>query len=297
MKSLHLNTTYYRNLEEDFSHWLETLGFAESTVYGGPAYVREFLCWLEANHLYCPETVTGDDTGRYFACLMQRKNRRTGLGLSPNHLQNHLKTLRRFARFLRQAKGINIDIRAGLPTGTDRAEVLSKAEVQALYSATDNSILGFRDRAMLAVYYGCGLRRSEGTALDTGDILTGKGLVYVRNGKNGRQRYVPLSENSKKDLEAYIRDARPHLAAKQPCRGLFLSVRGSRIKGGSLVLRIHKLSEKAQINKTPGLHTLRHSIATHLLQSGMKLENIATFLGHSTLEATQIYTHLAYGEL
>jgi integrase/recombinase XerD len=73
---------------------------------------------------------------------------------------------------------------------------------------------------------------------------------------------------------------------------LFLSERGKRMHGNSIINRLHQLAAKAKIQKTPGLHTLRHSIATHLLQSGMTLEEVSQFLGHSSLESTQIYTHL-----
>ena len=82
-------------------------------------------------------------------------------------------------------------------------------------------------------------------------------------------------------------------------QALFLSVRGKRMDGNSLLMRLKELVKMAGLNKSIGLHTLRHSIATHLLQSGMALENVSRFLGHQSLESTQIYTHLsaeAFGE-
>jgi site-specific recombinase XerD len=146
---------------------------------------------------------------------------------------------------------------------------------------------------MLAVYYGCGLRRNEGVNLDIHDILFDKNLVYVRKGKNYKERYVPMSAGVKEDLQNYIDFVRPVLI-KTGAKALFLNQYGKRLGSNSMADRLQNLKEKAEINKEAGLHALRHSIATHLLQSGMELEKIKRFLGHASLESTQIYTHIAY---
>jgi len=149
---------------------------------------------------------------------------------------------------------------------------------------------------MLSVYYGCGLRREEGMYLNVDDINLKARLIYVQKGKGNRERYVPMSEAVREDLENYIYVAREKILSfkniKNPA--LFLSYRVKRMHGNSLIERLHKLTNKAGINKETGFHTLRHSIATHLLQSGMLLENVSKFLGHTSLESTQIYTHLAH---
>ncbi len=112
-----------------------------------------------------------------------------------------------------------------------------------------------------------------------------------------------MTETIKEDLENYIYVAREKIQSfksdKQDpdASGLFLSMRAKRMHGNSIILRLQKLTNAARINKKDiGLHTLRHSIATHLLQSGMKLEEVSRFLGHASLESTQIYTHLAHVE-
>lgn len=173
--------------------------------------------------------------------------------------------------------------------------ILTQNEIKALYKAYDNDILGIRDRAILSVYYGCGLRRSEGINLDVNDILLKEKRVYVRKGKNYKERYVPMTEAVKDDLENYIYVAREKIRSFKNTKpeALFLSMQVKRLCGNALIRRIHKLAESAGIQKEIGLHTLRHSIATHLLQSGMTLEEVKQFLGHSSLESTQIYTHLA----
>jgi integrase/recombinase XerD len=154
-----------------------------------------------------------------------------------------------------------------------------------------------RDRAILAIFYGCGLRRNEGVNVDVGDINFDRALLHVRKGKNYKERFVPMGKSVMKHLQEYIYDHRPELLQGSKTESLFVSLLTRRINGQTIILRIKYLKHQTEnaelIEKEIGLHTLRHSIATHLLQSGMKLESIARFLGHSTLESTQIYTHLA----
>ena len=145
---------------------------------------------------------------------------------------------------------------------------------------------------MLSVFYGCGLRLQEGASLDMNDVLHDKRLLYVRRGKGYKERYVPVAGQPYLDIRDYIEQGRPELL-KRPCAALFIDAnKGRPISKQSLYMRIKALSRKANIRKEVGTHTLRHSIATHLLQSGMKLERIAAFLGHAALDSTQIYTHL-----
>jgi integrase/recombinase XerD len=119
----------------------------------------------------------------------------------------------------------------------------------------------------------------------------------VRKGKNYKERYVPVNEMTLQHIKDYLEHSRPFLQVKDKIPALFISDKGYRAEGQSLLNRIRKLIKVARIDKEIGLHTLRHSIATHLLQSGMKLKHIAKFLGHSSLEATQIYTHIIHEKL
>ena len=126
------------------------------------------------------------------------------------------------------------------------------------------------------------------------DVLLKEKLIHVRHGKGYKERYVPMNEAIKEDLENYIYVARNQIQSfkSEKQEALFLSMRAKRLCRNTFLIRIHKLVEAAKIQKAIGVHSLRHSIATHLLQSGMKLEEVSQFLGHSSLESTQIYTHL-----
>ena len=153
---------------------------------------------------------------------------------------------------------------------------------------------------MLSIYYGCGLRAGEGAALNINDILFYKNLLYVRKGKGYRERYVPINKQVKTDLQEYIFNQRNDLLNNKKSEALLLGRRGERwsVRGmyGRLQLLKSQTWNEELKQKSFGLHILRHSIATHLLQDGMKLELISRFLGHKSLETTQKYTHLAKDE-
>jgi integrase/recombinase XerD len=121
-------------------------------------------------------------------------------------------------------------------------------------------------------------------------------LLHVRKGKNYKERFVPLSKSGAKILEEYIFDYRPYLTKNNKESRLFVGFRGQALNAGTLYKRLKILQmsvENPELQtKEITLHGLRHSIATHLLQAGMDLQKIQKFLGHSSLESTQIYTHL-----
>ena len=154
---------------------------------------------------------------------------------------------------------------------------------------------GTMNRAILSVYYGLGLRRSEGVVLDINDILSSNGTVYIRKGKFNKDRYVPMTISVFHDIEMYISQIRPLQVKDIKCseeHALFISERGQRITGNAIYERLQFIAKNAGLKTPLSLHSLRHSIATHLLEAGMSLENISSFLGHKSLESTQIYTHL-----
>jgi integrase/recombinase XerD len=296
MKSLQPENPAWFRLEALFRQWLGDLGYSEPTIYYLPNHIREFLWWLEQQGIMSLAGVEKDHVCGYFRYLSQRKHRRRENGaLSEGYLNKHIQALRNLARYLAESGTGFLPVElANIKKPARQVTVLTKADIQALYNATEDSILGMRDRAMLGIYYGCGLRRNEGVQLDTGDIMPKKGLVYVRRGKNYRERYVPVSGSAMTDIQAYRKEARDVLLSGNRNKAFFISRKANRASGSALNLRLKKLTEKACTGKEQaGLHTLRHSIATHLLQSGMKLEHISRFLGHRSLEATQIYTHLA----
>ena len=240
----------------------------------------------------------------YYEYLKVRPNKRKPGALSQHAIINHIGALKRFAKYIRESGQGEITVNIKPERIKSPVSILSPAEIQALYKACGNDILGYRDRAMLSIYYGCGLRRTEGIQVNTQDIIFNKSMIFIKKGKGNRQRYVPMNRQVKNDLENYIKNARIYLMktekeneVRPPTEALFLSQRSKRISGNAMILRMKQLLIKAEISEekiiNTGLHTLRHSIATHLLNSGMTLENVSNFLGHQSLESTQIYTHLS----
>ena len=283
-------------LSESFEKWLRTLDYAPSTVYASVRYVNDFFFYLKSSEISNLESVQSEAISGYYKHLQSRTNKRFNGSLSNNYITSNINAIKRFSRYLQETEKPFFEV--GIKTRQDKETnktILTQVEIKALYKACSNDVLGIRDRAILSVYYGCGLRRSEGANLDLRDVLLKEKLLFVRAGKGYKERYVPMTEAVKDDLENYIYQSRERLQSFKPQKNeaLFLSMQVKRMCGNALIERVHKLRETAKIQKEAGLHTLRHSIATHLLQSGMTLEEVSQFLGHSSLESTQIYTHLA----
>jgi integrase/recombinase XerD len=288
----------YKLLLQGFEKWLKTLEYAESTVYASCNYLRDFFTYLQKSGITELQEINKTVIEIYYEHLQTRRNKKQAGSLSQNYIISNINALRRFVKYLQITGKPFFEISLKIPIEKEKfiQTILTRTEVKVLYNACGNDSLGLRDRAMLAVYYGCGLRRNEGASLDVSDVLLKEKLLYVQKGKGYRERYVPMSEVVREDLENYIHVGRSSLLIYSPQikeQALFLSVRGKCMDGNSLIMRLKELVKVARINKSIGLHTLRHSIATHLLQSGMALENVSRFLGHQSLESTQIYTHLA----
>jgi integrase/recombinase XerD len=313
MKKLPLTSPAYKYIEKSFGQWLDVLGYAEQSVYSMPIYVRALLHYLEQRGKHEVKDITAQLVrDYYYNHLKNRANTRWGGALSNNHLNKHIQAFNKFFDYLRQSgrqtlPTLNIPMEendAGTPT------VLTEPEIKSLFAACDqysqptrNSkpdwfypAMALRDKAMLSVYYSCALRRTEGVSLELSDVLFEKQILHVRKGKNNKERFVPISRTALQHLEVYLYDARPFLLKSKRSEYFFINERGNPMSTQMMIVRLHTLLARTEnptlIEKYPGLHTLRHSIATHLLANGMKLEKIKDFLGHSSLESTQIYTHL-----
>ncbi len=316
MKKLDIHTPQYEYLENDFRQWLDTLGYSETAIKNFPHYAREMFHHLENEQgIRNILLVKPIHINRFVNHLYHRRNERTGAALSAHSINHIITGINLFAQYLQATGKHTLDIaprRAEPPIG--EREILTIQEVKEIYEATFETdrylgpAMGQRDRAILAVFYGCGLRKGEGEHLNIGDVELEKGALLVRKGKGHRERYVPIAGKHIEDLRSYLHEGREwftqsHQNIPAKCKGrkktrvdgqaLFLGIRGERMKDGTYE-RVKRMVEKAGIQKQIGLHSLRHSIATHLLQAGMPLEEISRFLGHSTLESTQIYTHIAH---
>lgn len=301
MKQLKLNNHSYKIVLQDFGQWLDVLGYAETTVYNLPYHLREFFNYLENNNIDQLNHIETHHITGYYKHLRERPNQRRQGGLSKAFLNKHQQALFKFREYLKHHnhKGINIHLKHEAGNARDSLSVCSLQEVKQLFEATDHSHeeekLRQRDKAMLVCFYSCGLRRNEVVHLNINDVLFDKERLFVRQGKNHKERFVPLNKHGLDILELYIYDYRTAFKNSKESEALFLNYRGTRLQGMSFAHRLRAIV-KATDNKdlqerNITLHSLRHSIATHLLEQGADIEHISRFLGHNSLESTQIYTH------
>ena len=278
----------------NFERWMKIVNYAESTIESILPRVTGFLEYLGNKGIRDIKEVKEPDINEYYNKLTTRQNKKTGGALSDTYIRGNITSVKIFSKYLKYVSGINLNIKISHDTDIPERTILTKAEIKALFKACEYDSLMYRDKAMLSLYYGCGLRRNEGISLNVEDILFDKSLIFIRNGKGRKQRYVPMSEEVMKNIENYIIYQRgEHLKTKN-IKSLLLTIRGKRPEKASLGYRFKTILKRSEINKNISLHALRHSIATHLLQSGMSLENISKFLGHKSLESTQVYTHIKY---
>ncbi|WP_299208157.1 tyrosine-type recombinase/integrase [uncultured Dokdonia sp.] len=304
MKKLLLKNETFRELLDSYTNWLDVLGFAPTTVYNLPNHLKEFFHFLEKRGHRNLDLVTTQLIQEYYTQLSQRGNQRRGGGLSKAFLNKHQQALKKFLVYLKEH---NANIKFGVHLkgekvsyqNTDKV-ILTQDEIKRLFKACDYSHMSehfqLRDRAILVLLYSCGLRRNEAVHINCEDILFDKGRIYVRKGKNYKERFVPINAYNLSILQDYLYEGRTEFQNNYQTDAFLISQRGTRINDQSIAVRLNYIIEACEDEdiqaKHITLHTLRHSIATHLLQNKVPMQSISQFLGHSSLESTQIYTHL-----
>jgi integrase/recombinase XerD len=255
------------------------------------AYQRDlarFAEYAEARGATAPPDITARLLREYVYHLKD-------LGLSPASIRRNVSAVRTYFRFLTGDGVVVRDPSERLETPKrwrTLPDVLSVEEVQQLLaSPTLDDALVFRDRALLELAYGAGLRVSEWISLGVRDLLLEDGLVRVL-GKGSKERLVPIGRSAIGAAAIYLRELRPRLEKGAGKGILFLNARGAPLTrmGAWKILRGHV--ERAGIAKHVSPHTLRHSFATHLLEGGADLRAVQEMLGHVDIATTQIYTHV-----
>jgi integrase/recombinase XerD len=215
---------------------------------------------------------------------------------SPATISRKTACLRSFFRHLRREELIADDPTATLtPPQKSRKlpHVLSQAEVNKLLEgAGGTDPIALRDRALLEVMYGCGLRASEAIGLEIGDVDMRRGFVRP-HGKGSKERIVPLGSEAARAIERYLRNGRAHLVGERVERKLFVNFRGGALTRQGLYKIIQRHAEAAGLQGKMSPHTLRHTFATHLLSGGCDLRSVQEMLGHADVATTQLYTHLS----
>jgi integrase/recombinase XerD len=233
-----------------------------------------------------------------YACHLQRAKSHRGGPLAPATQETRLMAVKRFFAFLTRRGMLLRDPAVAVPVPTARVlpRALSEHQVRRFMTTPDaNTPRGLRDRAILELLYGTGIRMGECQRMDLADMDLLKGTVLIRDGKGRKDRYVPLVGRAYAALDLYLRESRPHLARHQMDAALFLTQYGRRFRGASLCQMMQCYRAAGTGNVT--CHVLRHSYATHLLQGGADVREVQELLGHRRIATTARYTRVNIRDL
>lgn len=263
-------------------------GLSDNTREAYCSDVSRFLTWLDSG--VGIEDITVDHLENFIYELHE-------LGIAPRSQARIISGLKSFFRYLTIEK-IRPDDPMSLieapAIGRHLPEVLSIDEIDAMIAAIDDSdSLGLRNRAIIEVLYGSGLRVSELCTLERRRVFLDEGFLTVC-GKGNKERMVPMSDATVEQIRLYLQDFDRSGAVVKPGEEdyLFLNRRGAHLTRVMIFYIVRDLAEKAGIRKTISPHTLRHSFATHLLEGGANLRAIQQMLGHESIATTEIYLHL-----
>jgi len=272
-----------RSLLDDYTSYLQIeRGMSPNTV---ASYVHDVSCLLDANPGKRPGDFTADDIAEHLA----------GLRLSKRSQSRTLSGIRSFFDWcvaegeIKSNPAVLVD---SPKPGHYLPNVLSVEEVTSILESVDlRSHFGRRDRAILEVLYGCGLRVSEAVSLKIRDLYLNEGFLRVI-GKGNKQRLVPMGEMAVQALEAHLADRGAEPASREDSEYVFLNRNGKPLSRVSMFNLVKNQAMVAGVHKEISPHTFRHSFATHLVEGGADLRTVQEMLGHSSILTTEIYTHL-----
>ena len=273
-------------LADFLDHLRAEAGLAANSIR---AYGRDCGRWIASLDAAgrSPADAGRDDLLEFLAAERAR-------GLAARSLARALAAIRAFHRFLVREGRAAADPTAAVdaPRLWSRLPaVLDRDSVEALLASPDaRTLLGRRDRALLEVLYGCGLRASEASGLTLDRVSFDLGVLRVL-GKGSKERLVPFGARARAALEAWIAHGRPRLAGGRTTPSLFLTRAGLPMRREDVWRSVRRHLRRAGIAADASTHTLRHSFATHLLEGGADLRSVQEMLGHASVQTTQIYTH------
>ena len=289
----------YQEEAKNYKNHLDTLGLSPETTQARYLYLKEFFSWLEKLQIYQLQEITAVEIAQYYDYLLQRKSTRTGQNIKKKSIYDHMRNLQQYLGYLLETRKIKISPASHLKFShpNEKAEriIFTQSEIQELYKIAND-----QESAILNLAYGCGLRVGELSLINKEDIRFTENLLIVQKGKNNKRRIIPITDQIVSALENYINSQEETIN-----KAVFLNIKGQRMQQWTFNKMLKELIEKTnfgerftteELNKI-GIHSLRHSIATHLLENGMKLEQVQRFLGHSHIESTEIYTHINQNQI
>jgi integrase/recombinase XerD len=274
------NTIYNFRIE------LQVLGYSKNAVNNYPKYAQQLLEFSKEN----PQRITDVHIKKYYNYLQTRLSQITKQIISESHIYTQLLGIKLYFEYLERTSIIKrnpYNLRIKRVTAKERI-VFSQQEIKKLYKNCQT----IEERTLLNLCYGCGLRRTEATLLTTKDINYEQKLLYIRKGKGKKRRVIPLTQILLKDFKIYNNYIEKYRTEK--IQNFLINEQGNPLQGDTIYKTFKRLLKRTQeIDPTKYcLHSLRHSIATHLLENEMSIEMVRDFLGHQQLITTQIYTRI-----
>jgi integrase/recombinase XerD len=289
-----------RYMAEHFE-WMLVNHYSADTVRARRQAIRKFISWIGERGIDDPRQITQPMIERYQKHLFYYR-KTNGEPLTVGMQLQYLAAIKLWFKWLTRQHHIlaNPASELELPQPPKRlpSRILSQAEVQAVLSEAEPATPGgVRDRALLELLYASGIRRSEAASLGVYDPDTVRGVLWVRHGKGGKQRVVPLGSRACAWMDKYLHEARPQLLGQQTA-ALFITDYGSPMRADQIADKVRRYLRFAGISQGGGAtHLLRHACATHMLEGGADIRFIQAMLGHSSLETTEIYTHVSIDKL
>jgi integrase/recombinase XerD len=284
----------------DYLDAITTQGFSPYTVAYRSRSLSYLVVWLAEHGIEHPGEVTAAVLERYQRALhYQRKA--DGSPLSLPTQAGYLTAVKGLFRWLAKTNRVLLNPAAELtPPRVERRlpkSILAHAEVEQVLAQPDlEDPVGLRDRAIMEVFYSTGIRRGECCRLRLGDVDPARGTVLIELGKGRRDRIIPIGERALAWVDRYLADARPRLASQPDLGILFLTASGDDLTPDHLTERVGRYIRQAT-GKPGSCHTLRHTMATLMLDGGADIRHIQEMLGHAELSTTQIYTHVSIRNL
>ena len=282
-----INYPYYKAFK---SYLRLERGLSENTVEAYLNDVAKLFQYYEViNEMFIAKDIEDSHLYKFILWLNE-------LGMLPSSQARVIAGLKSFFNFLMLEQLIETDPSERLESpklSRKLPDVLNVNEINDLIAAIDASKPeGMRNKAIIEVLYGCGLRVTELTTLRISDLYAAQGYIKV-TGKGNKERIVPIGETALQYLEIYLSQIRVHLSIKKGNEDfIFLNRLGTQLSRISVFTMIKALAAQIGLNKNISPHTFRHSFATHLIEGGADLRAVQEMLGHSSITTTEIYTHL-----
>ncbi|MCW2119765.1 site-specific tyrosine recombinase XerD [Flavobacterium sp. 7A] len=264
-------------------------GLSKNTIDNYTFDIERLCLFLDANQIVVsPIKITEETIQQFIYDVSSQVNAR-----SQARIISGLKSFFSYLIFEDYRTDNPLELIESPKTGRKLPGTLAIQEIDALIAAIDLSTQeGERNRAMLELLYGCGLRVSELVALKISDLFFEEGFIKV-TGKGNKQRFVPIGELAQKYIHIYRTSIRSHITIKKGFEDtLFLNRRGGQLSRAMIFTIIKNLAAEIGLQKKISPHTFRHSFATHLLENGADLRSIQLMLGHESITTTEVYLHL-----